>query len=115
MDPTIYRQIHLIGVIVLFLGLGGMLSHAGRDQKAPWVYAVLHGLGLLAILVAGFGSQARLELGFPGWLLVKIGVWILLAALPFLVRRGWIPAFLAWLVAAGLGGLAVWLAVLKPF
>jgi len=116
MSLETYKLIHLIGVIVLFLGLGGILSHAGSAQKAPKLYTMLHGLGLLAILVSGFGSLAKQPGGmsFPVYAIGLLGVWLLIGALPVLVRRGIVPAPIAWLVALGLGALAVWLGIAKP-
>lgn len=115
MSYQTYKLIHVIAVVVLFLGLGGMLACMRPDQRAPRIFPVLHGLGLLGLVVAGFGAAARLEIGFPNWLIAKIGVWLLIGALPPMVRRGFVPAPLAWLMAAGLGGAAVWLAQIKPF
>jgi hypothetical protein len=116
MSAETYKLIHLIGVIVLFLGLGGILSHAGSAQKAPKLYSMLHGLGLLAVLVSGFGALARQAGGFafPAWAIALVGVWLLIGVLPVLVRRGIVPAPIAWLAAAGLGALAVWLGTAKP-
>jgi hypothetical protein len=48
-------------------------------------------------------------------MLVKIACWVLLAALPILVRRGVLPRGIAALLVIGVGALAVWLAQTKPF
>jgi hypothetical protein len=116
MSLETYKLIHLIGVVVLFLGLGGTLAYAGREQKVSKVYPMLHGLGLLAVLVSGFGSLAKQPGGMalPTYAIGLLGTWLLLGALPVLVRRGIVPAPIAWLVAAGLGALAVWLGTAKP-
>ena len=113
---TTYRILHLIGLITLFLGLGGMVL-VRRDAEAPRpkLPTILHGLGLLLMLVAGFGLQARLQLGFPGWLIGKIVMWLLIGALPVLVRRGAIPRGAGWLLAIALGVIAIWLGKTKPF
>lgn len=101
---------------MLFLGLGGMLlARREPDSKPARLPGILHGVGLVLMLVAGFGLQARLELGFPPWLICKVGVWLLIGALPVLVRRGVVPRGLGWLLALALGILAIWLGKTKPF
>ncbi|MCA3009164.1 MAG: hypothetical protein INH34_12390 [Phycisphaerales bacterium] len=110
MDPTYYKLIHVVGALLLFCGLGGML--AGKGGKLA---GMLHGIGLLAMLVAGIGFAHKSGYGWPGWLLAKIGVWVLLGALPFLVKRGILGALGALVLALGLGATAVWLAQAKPF
>lgn len=116
MTPEQYKIIHLIGLMLLFLGLGGILSHAGRDVKVSKVYPLLHGLGLLTIIVSGFGNLGKQPGGmsFPGYVIAMIGAWLLIGALPLLVRRGYVPAPLGWFVAIALGALTAWLGVAKP-
>jgi hypothetical protein len=98
------------------IGLGGMLATASRDgSKPPMLFMALHGIGLLALLVAGIGFAHKNSLGWPNWMLVKIACWVLLAALPSLVRRGVVPRGIAALLVVGIGALAAWLARAHPF
>jgi hypothetical protein len=118
MPFVIYKLLHVVGLMLLFLGLGGMLFGARAEQdRAPAGTAALHGVGLLVMLVGGFGMMARLGIHWPwpGWLVAKLGVWLVIGALPVLVQRRLLPRGPAWLVAAGLGALAAWLALSKPF
>ena len=65
MDPGIYKIIHFVGLIVLFLGIGSLMT---SDPKKPASFplpVMIHGIGLLLILVSGFGLEAKLKLGFP--------------------------------------------------
>ena len=118
MPYATYKLLHLIGLILLFLGLGAMLlgAHAEREGKPKGAVA-LHGVGLFIMLVGGFGMMARLGIHWPwpGWLIAKLGVWLIIGALPLGVRRQVIPRGPAWLIAAALGALAAWLAISKPF
>ena len=118
MPYTLYKLLHVVGLMLLFLGMGGTLlgAYAERD-RAPKGTAVLHGVGLFVMLLGGFGMMARLGIDWPwpGWLVAKLGVWLVIGALPVLVRRQVLPRGPAWLVAAGLGALAGWLAIYKPF
>ena len=118
MSYAIYKLLHVVGLMLLFLGMGGMLLGARAEpDRAPRRTAVLHGVGLFVMLLGGFGMMARLGIDWPwpGWLFAKLGVWLVIGALPVLVRRQVLPRGPAWLVAAGLGALAAWLALSKPF
>ena len=113
-----YKLMHVVGLLLLFLGMGGQLLGAGSERgQAPKATAVLHAVGLLAMLVGGFGMMARLGIDWPwpGWLIAKLGVWLAIGALPVLVRRQLLPRGPAWLIAAALGALAAWFAIAKPF
>lgn len=112
---NVYKLIHIVGLAMLFLGLGGIFSHAG-EGKGPKLYTVLYAVGLLAMLVAGFGRAARMGFSLTsGWILAKIGLWLFLGAMPVLVRRGLVPKPLAWIVALAVAAAAIYLAIEKPF
>jgi len=116
MSPELYRLIHVAGALFLFLGLGGILTVAGKEGgKPPALFLALHGIGLLAMLVAGIGFVHKTGLPWQNWLSAKVGLWILVAALPFLIRRGVVPRFLGIALVLGIGVAAVWIAQQKPF
>ncbi|AHI05157.1 hypothetical protein BDW_03245 [Bdellovibrio bacteriovorus W] len=118
---NVYKILHLIGFMLLFFGLGGMLlsaySRHELKKSARIMGFITHGVGLLIILVSGFGMAARLGLvsGLPTWVKAKIGVWVLLGLAVSLVKRkgyiGWPVAILLW----GLGTTAAFIAINKPF
>jgi len=118
MPYAAYKLLHVVGLILLFLGLGrtllGSRTDAENAGKGP---AIFHGIALFVMLVGGFGMMARLGIHWPwpNWLIAKLGVWLAIGALPGLVRHERIPRGPAWLVAALLGALAGWLAIYKPF
>ena|SRR5688572_3220740 len=113
MSVDFYRVLHLIGVLMLFLGLGGMF--AVTDGKAPKLYSVLHGVGLLVMAVAGVGTLHKANLAWDNVIFAKIACWVLLGAAPFLVRRGVLPRVSALVLVLVIGGVAIWLAKTKPF
>lgn len=115
MSPETYRLLHIVGVLLLFLGLGGILASGREGGKGPALFLAMHGLGLLTMLVAGIGVAHKLGLGWPNWLLVKIACWVLLGALPVLVRRGVLPRAVAIVLVLAIGATAAWLALAKPF
>lgn len=117
MTPETYRLIHVLGLIVLLLGLGGVLATAGPGQKPNRVFLMLHGLGALAVLVGGIGFAHKSGLGMPAWVWTKLGGWLVLGAMPTLVGRGLMPRGAALIVVLAIGAAAAWLgvAVTKPF
>lgn len=121
MSAETYKIIHVVGLILLFMALGStLLESRAPGQKPPRAAMILHGIGLLLMLVAGFGLLARTGITsfpWPIWVFVKFGVWVLLAALPIVVRKGLLPTAAGWIAAAALGGTAAWigLATVKPF
>lgn len=116
MSPETYRLLHVVGVLLLFLGLGGVLASAGRDGgKPPGLYTALHGLGLVVMFVAGIGVMHKAGYAWDPWVLGKIAIWILLGAMPVLVRRGVLPRMVALLLVVALGAAAAWLGLSKPF
>jgi hypothetical protein len=56
MDYNFYKIAHLIGISLLAIGVGGML--AGGEKRKTFV--MVQGIGLLVMLVTGFGLLAKL-------------------------------------------------------
>lgn len=115
----IYKLIHLLGLFLVFLSLGGLITHAINSGEAdhPWRKGavITHGVGMLLALLGGFGALAKLGMHWRGWVIAKIVIWVLVGALPFLLRRKpglgkplWIGTVVLVLAAAAL-------AIYKPF
>ncbi|MBL8727004.1 MAG: hypothetical protein JNM25_01145 [Planctomycetes bacterium] len=116
MTPETYRLLHVVGVLLVFLGLGGVLATAGGEGgRSPKLFLMLHGIGLLVMLVCGIGYVHKARLEWQNWLFAKIACWVLIGAIPFLVRRGVVPRVVAVVLVLGLGATAAWLARDKPF
>ncbi len=120
---SVYRVVHLVGIFLLFVVLGGMswgVARSGRDgAPSARLGMVLHGVALFIILLGGFGLLARIGIihgtDWPGWVWAKLAIWFALGALVIIPRRKpeWGTPLLILLPA--LGGLAAWLAIFKPF
>lgn len=118
MHITVYQLIHVIGIALVVQALGAAVVLAGSDRVARWYRASMigHGIGTFLILLAGFGMLARLEItgAFPGWVWVKLGIWVIVAALPFLLRRRPNLASAAWALTLVLVAAAATMAIFKP-
>jgi hypothetical protein len=112
----IYQVIHILGILFVFTGLGGLLR--GGTAEGRKLSVMLHGIGLVVILVAGFGALAQMGMSNPGtwpaWLWIKTVIWLLLGAAPVIIRRapGLVP--LLWVALPVLGAVAAYLAVDNP-
>ncbi len=89
----VYKLVHLLGIMFLLSAYGGILTSSisgfqlkGSIRKFNFI---LHGTGLLLILVGGFGMLARLGTGdaLPPWIQIKLAVWVLLGAGVMFAKR----------------------------
>ena len=121
MSYEIYKIIHLVAIVLLFSGLVGLLtiqmSGGIVAGKVKSMVFISHGVGLLVLLISGFGLIARLGLinGLPGWIYAKLALWLVLGAAISLVKRkggiGW-PIFVSLIAVFTIAAV---LAILKPF
>jgi len=93
MPYEFYKVLHLTGLILLFSGLMGLLmvkmtagQLAGSTKKLIFIS---HGVGLLFILVSGFGLLARLGLvrELPHWIYIKLAIWLYFGGAIALIQR----------------------------
>ena len=120
MDYPTLKIIHLVGLVLVFMGLVGVLaSKASSDApfKKRWIFHLSHGLGLLLIIYSGFALAYQLGIreSVPGWLKGKMVIWLLAGGSMVLVTRfsrfaGSLLIGFAMLVLIG-----AWLAIKKPF
>jgi len=120
MSYEFYKIAHLIGLIMLFSSLGAMLYHSSLGGKKSDTYrkslAMIHGIGLLFLFVAGFGMLAKLQMHWPwpGWVLIKILIWVAMGgSIAIIYRKPKFSIYLMWILII-LGALAAYLAILKP-
>ena len=112
MSPTIYYILHVTAVVVL-TGYTFYAFAAPADTRKRVM--MITGIASVLALVAGFGLQAKLNYGFPGWLIVKLVCWLGLSALAgFGYRRRGAAGMLAGL-ALLFAFIAVVMVYTKPF
>ena len=110
MNPNIYQVIHIVGIAMVFLGYGALLA---RSMAAPdnvsvrKLGSITSGIGLLLILVAGFGLISNIGYSFTApWLIVKMLVWLVLGGLIVLINRKPQLAVTIWWLLIALGAIA---------
>ena len=116
----VYKTFHLVGVMLTIVALGGMAIHAAnggtRDQSLTRrLTTATHGLGLLLVLVAGFGMLVRLGASAgSGWVLIKLVIWLILGAAAVIPYRRPQFARALFLIVPLLAALAAIVAITKP-
>lgn len=119
-----YEILHIVGIALLFVVVGGAGVHAANGgiktaSTTRRFVAILHGTGALLILVGGFGMLARMGMvqgaSFPGWLWAKIAIWLVLSAITLLPYRKPELARPFMILLPLLAGVAVYMALYKPF
>jgi len=118
----LYRVMHFLGFFLLMVGAGGMavaslLGAPNDEEKKPaWVLGVIaHGVGLILVLVGGFGMLARMgySAGEP-WVLVKVVIWLVAGAAIVGFKRMPGMAKILFFVFPLLGATAGFMALNKP-
>lgn len=114
----VYKVVHILGVFLLIGGLGALwaMAASATDESrraARKLLLAVQGVAMFLILLAGFGMLARLGISgsWPLWVWIKIAIWILLGALPVLLRRPARPIGPVFFLIPALGVLAAWAAV----
>jgi hypothetical protein len=102
MSYDFYKTLHLLGLACVCVSLGGIMLHAiNGGSKATNSFRkgvmITHGVGLLLLLVAGFGMLAKLGIhGVPWW---ALGAFVGLAYKQNVARKLWIVVPLLVVVA----------------
>lgn len=120
MPYEFYKLIHLIGIVLLFTGLVTLITMkvagialSGTSKKIAFA---THGIGLVFLLVSGFGLLARLGMAqnMPNWIYVKLLIWLFLGASVALIKRK-VQGWSFYYVLLAVFTLAGYVALYKPF
>jgi hypothetical protein len=123
LSPDAYKIVHLVGILVVFMALGGLSLHAinggTRDTNTGRrIVGITYGVGLVLILLGGFGwlgATGAMSAGIPGWTWAKLAIWLVIGGLLALPGRRPELGRVVWFVAPLLGIVAALLARTKPF
>ena len=117
-----YKSLHYFGIVLAIISLAGLIVHAingGTKDNFPArkLMAISHGVGVALILIAGFGLMARRGVSmteWPGWILVKLAIWVVVGGLVMLPLRKPALAKPLWFVLPLFGLVAGLLASFSP-
>lgn len=118
---TVYKMIHIFGILLLFTALGGVTMHVlnGGDKEFSnrKFVGITHGIGLFLILLGGFGMLARLGIlwPWPGWVIAKFAIWLAYGGLLTAVYKKPSLAKVFWFGFPLLGLLVSYIVLYKPF
>ena len=81
-----YKLLHLAGAFAVTMAYGGLGMWAMNEKddsenRFRKVGMMSHGIGLMAIILGGFGMLSNMYSDSPfsqGWVHMKLGIWILL-------------------------------------
>ncbi|MEC9071262.1 MAG: hypothetical protein VX938_02740 [Myxococcota bacterium] len=117
MPADFYKLLHLIGVFMVLMTVASLAMHAinGGEKDHGWrrPAMIFHGLGLVLVLLGGFGLLAKLKPGgemFPSWAFIKVGIWFVFGGLTAVIAKKrewakglWYGTLVLASVAAGIG------------
>ena len=110
MDPKIYSILHIVGILMVFLGYGALIARSMCKSDSASVRklgSITSGIGLLLIFVAGFGLITKMGYSFSApWLIVKLLIWVALGGMIAVINRKPALATKLWWVLLALGALA---------
>ena len=120
---NLYKLVHILGILLVFTSFGGLVLNAlnggtKATNSGRRLVTISYAVGLFLILLGGFGMLARLgvvEVGLPGWIWLKLAVWIVIGGLLALPYRKPEASRLLWVLGPALGLLAAWAGLYKPF
>jgi hypothetical protein len=112
MNPVVYYILHVSSLLVLFGYTFYAFAAPAETRKRV---LMITGIASLLALIGGFGLQAKLAVGFPGWLIVKLVCWLGLAGLAGIGYRRRESAGTFALVVIALAVIAVVMVYAKPF
>lgn len=112
MSPVFYHILHVFSVLVLTGYTFYAFSAPPETRKRVMM---ITGIASLLVLVGGFGLQAKLAVGWPGWLIIKIVCWLGLSALVGIGYRRRDAAGTLAVIALALTFVAVVLVYSRPF
>ena len=123
MPYAIYKLMHFLGIFLMITTIAATCMHVLRgggraDNPFRRALAATHGIAALLILTGGFGMLARMGVmhgGLPGWVYVKVAIWVALGAALPLAYRGRHYARLLLMAVPLLALAAGATALYKPF
>ncbi len=118
MTLTLYKVFHIVGIIMLFLAIGGAVLRAvlaSNSEVLEKFVLINHSIASLIILVTGFWQLAKLGMEFHSWVIVKMVIWLILGGIILPIKKAPDKKYLLWFLSLALGAVAAYMALYKPF
>ena len=121
MSYPLFKVVHLLGVFLILTAMGGLivLGTANEETRSRWrrLAVLTNGIGLLLAFIGGFGLLGILEISWvwPGWVFLKMLIWLILGGSISLALRAPQLSMPLWWGSILLAGIAAYLANFKPF
>lgn len=117
MPYEFYKILHFTGLLITFTSLAGYIFYLvqNKSNEKKKFFSILHGIGLLMLLVSGFGLAARLGYmqQLPLWVYIKLIIWVILGAALVVIKRQIISPTITYFIVVALGISAAITAVTK--
>lgn len=110
-----YKVLHYTMIILFFSSVGAAFLGGEKTKHIK----ILTGVSSFFIFVAGMGLLARLGVkhneGWPAWAYIKLAVWVFVSAAAPIISKRVKKSYPIFYGFVGLGVVAAYVAVNKPF
>lgn len=118
MSPITYKFLHILSILMVMLSFGVLIARARlapENTSLRKFGSIISGIGLLLLLVSGFGLLAKVHTNtFHPFVIAKIVIWVAFGGLTaVLSRKPQLSMPLFW-VTLILGVAAAYLGIYKP-
>lgn len=121
MDIMVYKWLHIVGAFAVIMAFGALIFRSSVHSESSTTaipkktLSIVHGLGLVILLVSGFGMLARLGIhgDLPAWVILKGVIWLALGGLIAAVNRAPSKNKLWWWLVLALAAAAAWIGLFK--
>lgn len=122
MNIMVYKWLHIVGAFAVVMAFGALIFRSSLQPQADATGAfpkkslsIIHGVGLLILLISGFGMLARMGIHgeFPQWVILKGVIWLALGGLIAAVNRAPSKNKLWWWLVLALAAAATWIGLFK--
>lgn len=116
----IYKILH-IGSLVATLGaqaamIGAISGGNLKKDGAIKFFSAVHGIGMVLLLISGFGMLARLNYtSWPLWFYFKIALYLVVGGLMALIFRQGKLKYLLFMFIITFASIGAYLGIMKPF
>ena len=113
MNYQLFQLLHVISVILLSGVTFAAFAAPQSENRRPAL--MMSGVLGLLVVITGFGTMGMMEMGFPGWAIVKVVCWLVLTGLTGMAFRMTAQIPMLRIVAVAVITIAVWMVTYKPF